>query len=66
MNRRVARLGELVQEHLDDISALFRPGAKVTLIVRHPGYPKRDFVITGDDWEGVAEVVERSKRREAE
>ena len=61
----IQRLGELIQEHADDILALFKPGAAITVVVRHPGYPERDFVMTSDTFDGAIEALERSKKREA-
>ncbi len=61
----VQRVGLLVQEHLDDILSLFKSGAEITLVVRHPGYPERDFVMGSDTLDGAIEVLERSKKREA-
>ena len=60
----IQRLGERVQENVDDILALFKPGAKITVVVRHPGYPERDFMMTGDTIDGAIEALKRCKLRE--
>lgn len=50
-NPRVQDASEIVAEHMDAILRLFKPGAKITVLVRHPG--KRDgsgdFVLTNDE-----------------
>lgn len=40
-----------VGTHLDAILALFKPGAKITVLVRHPSHRdgSRDFVLTSED-----------------
>ena len=60
----IQRVGERVQENVDDILACFKPGAKITVVVRHPGYPERDFVMTGDTLDGAIEALQRSKLRD--
>lgn len=50
-------------EHLEQISQLFKDGAKVTLIVRTPGFPERDVLLSDDTLEGANEVIERTKTR---
>lgn len=49
--------------HLNRIHENFVPGSKVTLIVRTPGNDEADFLLTIDDLNEVAKVIERSKRR---
>lgn len=46
----VQSAGEKVADHMDAIAALFKPGAKITVLVRAPGFPdgSRDFVQTND------------------
>jgi len=50
-------------EHLEQIQSLFKDGAKVTLIVRTPGFPERDVLLSDDTLEGAGEVLERTKTR---
>lgn len=40
---------DAVGGHMDDILSHFKPGAKITVIVRRPGLPEQDFMITDDD-----------------
>lgn len=51
-------------EHLEQVSELFKHGAKVTLIVRTPGFPEQDFMLGDDTIEGAMELLERSKTRQ--
>jgi len=55
---------EHVADHLDQIKTAFKPDAKVTVIVRSPGNPERDFVMTDDDWSEIKLAVERGEKRE--
>lgn len=48
---------------MEQIAELFKPGAKITLIVRQPGFPEQDVMLSDDTIEGAAEVLERSKTR---
>lgn len=50
-------------QHMEQIAELFKPGAKITLIVRQPGFPEQDVMLSDDTIEGAAEVLERSKTR---
>ena len=60
----IERLGLDIQDHLDDILEMFVAGARITLIVRHPGLPDRDFVMTDDILDEVMAALERSKGRQ--
>lgn len=48
-------------QRLDDIRSCFKPGAKLFLAVRAPGYPERDFVLTDDNLDEVMALIERRK-----
>lgn len=45
--------------HLDRIAAMFKPGVKLTLIVRTPGNDEADFTMSDDDLLEVVKVLER-------
>lgn len=45
----VQAVGERVQEHLAEIAKLFRPGVKLTILVRAPFLPDGDLVVTDDN-----------------
>jgi hypothetical protein len=48
-------------EALDRIKAMFKPGAKVTVVVRNPGYGDAGVVIGDDDLDEVIAEIERRK-----
>jgi hypothetical protein len=60
---RLAQVQAEVARHMDAIAALFRVGARVTVIVRTPEGEQtpgaQDFVMTADDLSRVIDVVER-------
>lgn len=49
--------------YMDRIMKLFKPGAKVTVIVRSPGYPARDFIMSDDELEKVIAACRRRNGR---
>jgi hypothetical protein len=56
------RLGGILEAHVEPI---FKPEVKVTLIVRLPGNPEADILVSSDeDLDEVIALVERSKPRE--
>lgn len=48
-----------VSEHMDAILSLFRPGAKITVTVRHPGSNEQDFMLTSDDPREAIKLIQR-------
>lgn len=50
-----------VADHMDSILRVFKPGAKITVIVRRPGQPEQDFLMTDDDLEEVSRLIERRR-----
>lgn len=50
MNDAIRETAERIQWHIDEIEKLFKPGAKITVLVRAPSHPdgSRDFVMTND------------------
>lgn len=50
-----------VAAHMDDIVSLFKPGVKITVMVRTPGFGERDFMLTDDT---IAELRAMLDRRE--
>lgn len=65
-NPLVQRVGVRVADALHELSSLFKPGAKLTFLARHPDAPdgSRDMVITEDD---LGEVIAAlSIRRQCE
>lgn len=53
----------IASRHLDSILRLFKPGAKITLIVRRDGEPEQDFLLTDDDLDEVSTALDRAKGR---
>ena len=49
------------QDAMDRIIKHFKPGRKITVVVRSPDNPTQDFVMTNDTMEGAAEVIERRR-----
>jgi hypothetical protein len=45
----VRRVAEQMAEHLDAISRLFKPGVKLTLLVRNPRDPERSAFLTDEE-----------------
>lgn len=50
----------LVQLHMSEILSCFKPGRKITVLVRTPGDPEADVCLSDDD---MAEVVAMAERR---
>ena len=50
---------EIVSEHMNSIIDLFRPGVKITVLVRTPDHPDRDFMLTSDDPVEALAMIER-------
>lgn len=48
-----------IESHLNSIEKMFKPGVKVTLMVRTPGLPDRDLVVTVDNLEEVKAMIDR-------
>ncbi len=51
----------VVAEHMLAIQGCFKTGVKVTVIVRTPDYPNRDFMMTNDDMSELQELLVRRK-----
>lgn len=58
-NDLVQRVAESVQDSMDEILAKFKPGARISVLVRTPGKPTADFCMTDDDLEEVIAMVRR-------
>ncbi len=53
------RTQQAVAGHMEAIQAMFKPGAKITVLIRVPDYPDRDFLMTDDDLAQVREMLDR-------
>ena len=58
----VADTQHFVADRMEQIVSRFKPGVKITVLVRTPGHPDRDFMMT-DDTEG--EIIAMVERRQA-
>lgn len=61
---KVALMRERLGRHMNQILALFVPGAKITVIIRPPGDVEREVLQTNDDLDEVSAALERAKKRE--
>lgn len=59
----LAEVSECVARHMDEIHGYFKPGVCVTVIVRTPKMPERDFMITADE---IPELIALLGRRMAD
>lgn len=53
-----------VARHLGQLERIFKPGVKLTFLMRDPENPECDLLITADTLDGIAAAVERSRGRE--
>lgn len=53
---------QTVAGHMDEILRLFKSGAKITVLVRAPGFPDRDFMMTDDDLTEIIAMVQRRQQ----
>lgn len=49
--------------HMDAILRMFKPGAKITVVVRNPGHGDADVVIGSDDLDETIGAIQRMKER---
>lgn len=52
-------VADKAMDYMDKISKFFKQPAEVTLIVRRPGFPEQDFMLTNDDLNEVIALVNR-------
>jgi hypothetical protein len=53
-----------MSNHMDAMLRLFKAGAKITVVVRNPGFEDADVVIGSDDLDEAIAAIERMKKRE--
>lgn len=54
-----------IEHHLNQISAFFKPGAKLTLLVRHPDIEGgADALLTNDTFPEIVAAIERRRAQE--
>lgn len=52
-----------VAKRLEQIQQFFVTGSRITVIVRMPGKPEQDFMLTDDEIDDAIAVLQRSKDR---
>jgi len=62
----LARVKDEVAGHMDQILALWKPARKITVIVRSPGVPDQDFMMTNDEMPEVRELIRRRELGEVD
>lgn len=65
MSDKLHQAAAEVSSHMDQILRLFKPGRKITVIVRTPGNGEADFLMTDDDLDEVVGLVQRHQAQEA-
>jgi hypothetical protein len=63
MNEKLILLRERMSNHMDAIMSMFKPGAKITVVVRSPGYGDADVIMGDDDFDEVIASIQRAKAR---
>ena len=53
-----------ISTYLNKIVALFKPGAKITLIVRNPDVPDGDVILGNDNLDDAIAAINNLKARE--
>lgn len=56
----VQRVGQQMGFYMEEIAKLFKPGVKLTLLVRNPGHPERNAFLSDED--NIDEAVEAIKQ----
>jgi len=55
-----------VSDKLDEIKAVLKPDAKITLLIRVPTSPASDTIITEDDLLQLLPMIQRGRLRDGE
>lgn len=64
MSSVLAQLQADMSYHMDKIKRMFKPGAKITVVVRNPALPDADVVMGDDDLDKAIEAIRESQKRE--
>lgn len=59
---QLEQLRSVLTEGLAGIARFFKPGARLTLIVRRPDDTEADVIVTADDLDEVVDVIRRRQR----
>lgn len=62
-NAKVQNVSEIVAGHMDEILAYFKPGAKITVLVRRAEKldGSQDFILTNDTIDGAIAALQTRK-----
>lgn len=67
IERAKKRVFLTIEHHLNQIAAFFKPGAKLTLLVRHPGIEgDADALFTNDTFPEIVAAIERRRAQDEE
>lgn len=55
----LSRVQNVVGGYMDRIHDLFKAEMKITVVVRSPEHPDRDFIMSDDELEGVIAALRR-------
>lgn len=61
MSTKLESVQEMVADHMDQMVANFKPGAKITALIRVPGNDEAEFLMTSDDLDDVIDAIQRRK-----
>ena len=61
LSPKIRDASEVISEHLDAIKEVFKPGAKITVLVRRPGddVGRFDFIMGDDDLQEAMNMIAR-------
>lgn len=59
----LARAAEHVSACMDEILTAFKPGGKITVLVRREGEPTQDFMLTSDTFPEIRAMLDRCEAR---
>lgn len=61
MSTKLEIVQGMVSDCMDQMLTNFKPGAKITVLIRVPGKDEADFLMTSDDLDDVIDAVQRRK-----
>jgi len=59
VSEKLRKAYALVGESMNEIISVFNPGVKITVLVRRPGFPEQDFLMTDDDLSEAISLINR-------
>lgn len=63
MDPVVQNVGDAICGHLEEIAKLFKPGTKITILIRNtnPAYKDADMVLTDDTFDNAITALQKRK-----